>query len=112
MSGEAALHIGATTVGPGHPVYVVAEISANHNQIYEQAVKLIHAAKEAGADAVKLQTYTPDTLTIDCESELFRIQGTTWIVRKFQFLNPSILWFISCFEFIILYLGYIPHPVP
>ena len=79
MSGEAALHIGATTVGPGHPVYVVAEISANHNQIYEQAVKLIHAAKEAGADAVKLQTYTPDTLTIDCDNEYFRIgPGTSW----------------------------------
>ncbi len=58
--------------GKGQPVYIIAEISANHNQSYDEAVKLIHAAKEAGADAVKLQTYTPDTITIDCKSELFQ----------------------------------------
>jgi N-acetylneuraminate synthase len=70
-------------VGPGAPVYVVAEISANHNQSYDEAVRLVHAAKEAGADAVKLQTYTPDTMTIDCRSDLFRIsKGTIWEGRN------------------------------
>ena len=51
-------------IGDNQPVYVIAEMSANHNQDFEQAVKIIHAAKKAGADAVKLQTYTPDTITI------------------------------------------------
>jgi N-acetylneuraminate synthase len=65
-------------IGPGQPVYIVAEMSANHNQDFEQAVRILHAAQEAGADAVKLQTYTPDTLTIDCDREYFRIGGTIW----------------------------------
>jgi pseudaminic acid synthase len=58
---------------------VVAELSANHHQQFEEAVALVRAAAASGADAVKLQTYTPDTLTIDCDSELFRIRtGTIW----------------------------------
>ncbi|MFN8442912.1 MAG: pseudaminic acid synthase [Caldilineaceae bacterium] len=69
-------------VGPGHPTYMVAEMSANHNQNFDQAVAIIKAAKEAGADAVKLQTYTPDTLTINCHNEYFRIKGTLWEGRN------------------------------
>jgi len=65
-------------VGKGHPVYIIAEMSANHNQDFDRAVKIIEAAKETGADAVKLQTYTPDTITIDCDNEYFRIKGTMW----------------------------------
>ena len=66
-------------IGKGNPTYIIAEMSANHNQNFEQAVQLIHAAKDAGADAIKLQTYTPDTLTIDCDSKYFRIgRGTIW----------------------------------
>ncbi len=65
-------------IGPDHPTYIIAEMSANHNQKFERAVKIIEAAKNAGADAVKLQTYTPDTLTIDCDKEYFRIKGTIW----------------------------------
>ena len=68
---------GSRRIGWGEPVYIVAELSANHNQDFEQAVALIHAAKEAGADAVKLQTYTPDTLTIPSDKEYFRIGGGT-----------------------------------
>jgi|SRR5579862_1146986 len=64
-------------IGPDHPVYIVAELSANHNQDFDRAVELVHAAKKAGADAVKLQTYTPDTITIACDRECFRIDGGT-----------------------------------
>jgi len=73
------IQIGNRQIGPGCPVYAVAEMSANHNQDFDQAVKILHAAKEAGADAVKLQTYTPDTMTIRSDKEYFRIgKGTLW----------------------------------
>lgn len=66
-------------IGKYFSCYIVAELSANHNQDFNQAVELIKAAKETGADAVKLQTYTPDTITIDCDNEYFRIgKGTLW----------------------------------
>ncbi len=65
-------NINGRNIGPGYPAYIVAEISANHNQDYNQAADLIKRAKEAGADAVKLQTYTPDTITMDSDSALFR----------------------------------------
>ncbi|MGC2327236.1 MAG: N-acetylneuraminate synthase family protein, partial [Candidatus Sulfotelmatobacter sp.] len=58
------IKIGNRSIGPGHPVYVVAELSANHNQDFDQAVRIVQAAKQAGVDAIKLQTYTPDTITI------------------------------------------------
>ncbi len=73
------MRINQSLIGAGHPVFIIAEMSANHNQDFDQAVRLLHAAKEAGADAVKLQTYTPATLTIDCDSDFFRIgKGTIW----------------------------------
>lgn len=60
-------------------VFIIAELSANHNQKYEIAAESIKAIKECGADAVKLQTYTPDTITINCDNEYFQIkQGTIW----------------------------------
>jgi pseudaminic acid synthase len=71
--------IGNRTIGENSPVFVIAEISANHLQSFDRAVEIIKAAKKAGADAVKLQTYTPDTITIDCDNEYFQIkQGTIW----------------------------------
>ncbi len=77
------IRVGERYIGSGQPVYIVAEISANHNQDYEEAVRLIHAAKDAGADAVKLQTYTPDTITIDCRGESFQAgKGTLWEGRN------------------------------
>ena len=77
-----SITINGRAVGPGHPTYMVAEMSANHGQNFDQAVAIIAAAKTAGADAVKLQTYTPDTLTIDCHNEFFRIKGTLWEGRN------------------------------
>jgi len=76
------IEINGRQVGPGAPVYIVAEMSANHGQDFRQAAKILEAAKMAGADAVKLQTYTPDTLTIDCDNEYFQIKGTLWNGRK------------------------------
>jgi pseudaminic acid synthase len=70
-----SIQIGSHKIGPGNPVYVVAELSANHNQDFDQAARIIHAAKDAGADAVKLQTYTPDTITIRSDQDIFRING-------------------------------------
>ena len=59
--------------------FIIAELSANHNQNFDLAVKTIVAAKESGADAIKIQTYTPDTITIDCDNDYFKIkQGTIW----------------------------------
>ncbi|MFX0200473.1 MAG: N-acetylneuraminate synthase family protein, partial [Candidatus Hodarchaeota archaeon] len=76
---EPFIEIKGRRVGSGYPTYIVAEMSANHNQSYEKARKLVRAAKTAGADAIKLQTYTPDTLTIDCTTDPFRIpSGNTW----------------------------------
>jgi len=69
-------------LGAGHPVYIVAEMSANHGQDFERAVKILEAAKEAGADAMKLQTFTPDTHTLKSDLEYFRIGGgTPWDQR-------------------------------
>lgn len=71
--------IGEHCVGFGCPTYIIAEMSANHSQSFDQAVKILRAAKEAGADAVKLQTYTPDTLTIKSDMPEFRISsGSIW----------------------------------
>lgn len=71
--------IGRRIVGDNAPTFIVAELSGNHNQDYNRALELVHAAKEAGADAIKLQTYTADTITIDCNDPIFQInEGTIW----------------------------------
>jgi|HubBroStandDraft_6_1064221.scaffolds.fasta_scaffold34354_2 pseudaminic acid synthase len=71
------IQVGTRTVGVEQPVYIVAELSANHNQDFEKAVRIVQSAHEAGADAVKLQTYTADTITIQSDRECFRIRGGT-----------------------------------
>lgn len=66
-------------IGDGEKTFVIAEMSANHLQSFDRAVEIIKAAKWAGADAIKVQTYTPDTITLDCDNEYFQIkQGTIW----------------------------------
>lgn len=76
------MEIAGRRIGPGHPAYLVAEISANHRGSFEEAAALVRAARDAGADAVKLQTYTPDTITIDIDAEAFRHRaGSLWTGR-------------------------------
>lgn len=65
-------------IGKGNPCYIIAEMSANHGMDFENAVRTIRLAKEAGADAIKIQTYTPDTITINSDKEYFKIKGTAW----------------------------------
>jgi len=72
-----SLQINQRIVGAGQPVYVIAEISANHNHEFEQAAKIVRAAADAGADAVKLQTYTADTITLRSDQECFVVKGGT-----------------------------------
>jgi pseudaminic acid synthase len=75
---EPVIRIGSREIGPGRATYIIAEMSANHGQDFDRALRILEAARDAGADAVKLQTYTADTLTIDCGNEVFRISGTAW----------------------------------
>lgn len=73
------MNIGGFEISKNGETLIIAELSANHNHDKEIAIKTIRAARKAGADAIKLQTYTPDTLTIDCDNEHFQItQGTLW----------------------------------
>jgi len=66
---------GARTIGPGHPCFIIAEMSSNHGQSFEKAVSIVKAAAAAGADAIKLQTYTPESLTMDSDKEYFLVGG-------------------------------------
>jgi pseudaminic acid synthase len=77
MRATAPFSVNGRSIGPGLPVYVIAEMSANHGQDESLAVKLVHAAYDAGADAVKLQTYTPDTITISSDAPAFRMGSTS-----------------------------------
>ena len=73
------MQIGNFKIGEDNKCFIIAELSANHNHDFNIAVKSIEAAKEAGADAVKLQTYTPDTITIDCNNRYFQTnKGGLW----------------------------------
>lgn len=72
------IEIAGRPIGPDHSPYVIAELSANHNGKLETALRIIEEAKKAGADAVKLQTYKPDTITLNCDSEDFKIRGGLW----------------------------------
>lgn len=70
--------IGKRNIGSGQPVYIIAEMSANHAGSISHAKEIIHAAKESGADCIKIQTYTADTMTIDCDNRYFQIGEGTW----------------------------------
>ncbi len=73
-----AITINGRKIGKGYPPYVIAELSANHNGVLQKALDTISEAKKCGADAIKLQTYSADTMTIDCDAEDFYIRGGLW----------------------------------
>lgn len=75
---NAQITIKGRSIGAGNPAYIIAEMSANHAGSLERAKEIIHAAKESGADCIKIQTYTPDTLTIDCHNKYFQVKNGTW----------------------------------
>lgn len=72
------IQIGRHTISENEPAYIVAEMSGNHNMDFERAKEIIKAAARAGADAIKIQTYTPDTITIDCDDDIFKTQSKLW----------------------------------
>src|SRR2546428_9031343 len=82
VSRMSEVRLGERILGPSRPAYMVAELSANHGHRLERALELVRAAKAAGADAIKLQTYTPDTMTIACDAPWFRVEGTIWNGRQ------------------------------
>lgn len=72
------INIAGRAIGPDNPPYVIAELSANHNGRLDTALRIVDEAKKSGADAVKIQTYRPDTITLDSNSEEFKIKGGLW----------------------------------
>lgn len=72
------IKIAGRPIGPAHSPYVIAELSANHNGKFENAIQIIEEAKKAGSDAVKLQTYKPETITLKSDREDFKIKGGLW----------------------------------
>ncbi len=80
------MKIGNYTINSQSPVFIIAELSANHNGSLDNAIATVRAAKRAGADCIKLQTYTADTITLDSDKEDFVIKGTIWEGRKLHSL--------------------------
>ena len=76
MSSE--IQINGRPIGAAHPPYTIAELSGNHNQSLDMALEMIEIAKKCGADAIKLQTYTPDTITLKSDASDFRVHGGLW----------------------------------
>ncbi len=75
---ENYIEIDGKKIGPAYKPYIIAELSANHNGSIDKAMKTIEAAAQCGVDAIKLQTYSPETMTIDCDNEDFQVQGGLW----------------------------------
>lgn len=95
--------INGREIGPNHPPYIIAELSANHNGNIERAFETIKAARDSGADAIKIQTYTADTMTIDCDLEEFIIRDGLWDGYKlydlYKWAETPFEWHKAIFEY-------------
>ena len=102
MSTHPHITIAGRRIAVDERPYVIAELSANHNGKLDTALKIIEEAKTAGADAVKLQTYRPDTITLDCDSEDFRIRGGLWdgrtLYELYEQAHMPWAWHVPLFE--------------
>lgn len=96
------IKIEGRVIGPNSKPYIIAELSANHNGSIDRAFETIEMAKRAGADAIKLQTYTPDTMTIDCDKPDFQVEGGLWDGYKlydlYQWAHTPFEWHKAMFE--------------
>lgn len=97
------ISISGRKIGPNYPPYIIAELSANHNGNIERAFETIKAAHDSGADAVKIQTYTADTMTIDCNKEEFMIRGGLWNGHKlydlYKWAETPFEWHKAIFDY-------------
>ena len=97
------ISIDGRQLGVDRPPYIVAEISASHNGNIETAYRMIDVAKQSGVDAVKIQTYRPDTITIDCDREEFRIRGGLWdgrtLYELYEEAHTPWEWHVPLFEY-------------
>ena len=97
------INIAERKIGPSHPPYIIAELSANHNGDLERALQTINMAKKGGADAVKIQTYTADTMTINCDQDDFQIQGGLWngynLYKLYEWAQTPYEWHRPMFEY-------------
>ncbi len=94
--------IAGRKIGPDHPPYIVAEVSANHNGSLERAFEIIDMAAASGVDAIKIQTYTPDSLTIDCDKPDFRIDTGPWagytLYKLYAWAQTPLEWQAALFQ--------------
>ena len=96
------IEIDGKKIGPDYKPYIIAELSANHNGSLERALSTIEMAKAMGADAIKLQTYSADTMTIDCDNEYFQIHGGLWdgynLYKLYQWAQTPFEWHKAMFD--------------
>lgn len=103
MSANKNIEIAGRKIGLDYPPYIIAEMSANHNGEIERAFETIAMAKAMGADAIKMQSYTADTITIDCDNKDFQIEGGLWdgynLYKLYNWAQTPFEWHKPIFEF-------------